>query len=128
VPKYRHKVLYGKERSRVGAILRELCRYKGIEIVEAHAMPDHIHICISVPPKYSIAMIIGYLKGKSVIRIHREILGVKKNFTGKSFWTRGYYVSTVGMDEKTVREYIRNQEKLDQGEEGQLYLEGVDIK
>jgi putative transposase len=127
VPKYRHKVLYGKVRTKVGAILRELCTYKGIEIVEAHAMPDHIHMCISVPPKYSIAMVIGYLKGKSAIRINREILEVRKNFTGKSFWTRGYYVSTVGLDENIVREYIRNQERLDSGEEGQLHLKGTDI-
>ena len=113
VPKYRQKVLYGKMKKRVGEILRELCRYKGIELLEGHAMPDHIHMCISVPPKYSIAMVIGYLKGKSAIRIHREILGVKRNFTNKNFWTRGYCVSTVGLNEHDVREYIKNQEKLD---------------
>ncbi|GHV85128.1 IS200/IS605 family transposase ISDha13 [Spirochaetia bacterium] len=128
VPKYRHKVLYGKVKKKVGEILRELCRYKGIELLEGHAMPDHIHMCISVPPKYSIAMTIGYLKGKSAIRIHREILGVKRGFTNKNFWTRGYCVSTVGLNEQQIRKYIQNQEKLDSGEEGQLYLEGVEIK
>jgi putative transposase len=128
VPKYRHKVLYGKVKKKVGEILRELCRYKGIELLEGHAMLDHIHMCISVPPKYSIAMTIGYLKGKSAIRIHREILGVKRGFTNKNFWTRGYCVSTVGLNEQQIREYIQNQEKLDSGEEGQLYLEGVEIK
>ena len=76
-------------RKRIGEILQELCRYRGIQILEGHAMVDHIHLCISVPPKYSIAMVIGYLKGKSAIRIHKEILGVKKGFTNKNFWTRG---------------------------------------
>ena len=121
VPKYRKKVLYGKLRQRVGAILRELCEYKGIDILEAHAMPDHIHMCISVPPKFSIAMTVGYLKGKSAIRINKELSGREpKGFTNKSFWTRGYCVSTVGLDEKLVREYILNQEKLDTGEQGYL--------
>jgi putative transposase len=121
VPKYRKKVLYGRLRKRIGEILRELCRYKGIEILEAHAMTDHIHMCISVPPKYSIAMTIGYLKGKSAIRIHKEFSGREpKGFTNKNFWTRGYCVSTVGLDEQQVREYIQNQEKLDSGEQGTL--------
>ena len=128
VPKYRHKVLYGKVKKRVGEILRALCRYKGLELLEGHAMPDHIHMCISVPPKYSIAMTIGYLKGKSAIQIHREILGVKRNFTNKNFWTRGYCVSTIGLNEEQIREYIKNQEKLDSGEQGQLNFEGVGIE
>ncbi|GMO43417.1 MAG: IS200/IS605-like element ISAzo20 family transposase [Treponemataceae bacterium] len=90
VPKYRKKVLYGRVRKQIGAILRELCRYKGIEILEARAMPDHIHMCISVPPKFSIAMAIGYLKGKSAIRIHKEPAGRElKGFTNKNFWARG---------------------------------------
>ena len=76
-------------------------------------MPDHIHMVLSIPPKYSVAMVIGYLKGKSAIQIHREMLGVKKGFTGKSFWSRGYCVSTVGLDEKTVREYVKNQHEYD---------------
>jgi putative transposase len=118
VPKYRKKVFYGRTRKRIGAILRELCRYKGIEILEAHAMPDHIHMCISVPPKYSIAMTIGYLKGKSAIRIHKEM--TKGGFTNKNFWARGYCVSTVGLDEAKIRAYIQNQEKLEMGEQGTL--------
>jgi putative transposase len=105
VPK---KVLYGK---------RELCWYKDIEMLEGHAMPDHTHICISVPPKYRVAMVIGYLKGKSAIRIHWEILGVTKGFTNKNFWIRGYCVSTVGLNEGQIREYIKNQEYLDTGKE-----------
>jgi putative transposase len=91
-------------------------------------MPDHIHMCISVPPKFSVAMVIGYLKGKSAIRIHREVLGVKRNFTNKNFWTRGYCVSTVGLNEGQIRAYIRNQEKLDSREQGQLNLDGADIE
>ena len=76
-------------------------------------MLDHIHIVLSIPPKYSVAMVVGYLKGKSAIQIHRKMLGVKKGFTGKHFWSRGYCVSTVGLDEKTVREQVKNQEELD---------------
>jgi putative transposase len=127
VPKYRIKILYGKVRKRVGQILRELCRYKDIEMIEGHAMPDHIHMCISVPPKYSIAMTIGYLKGKSSIRIHREVLKVAKGFTNKSFWTRGYCVSTVGLNEEQIRAYIRNQEDLDKGQQGLLNLDGPEL-
>jgi putative transposase len=124
VPKYRMKILYGRVKRRIGQILRELCRYKDIELLEGHAMPDHIHMCISVPPKYSIAMTVGYLKGKSAIRIHREILKVTKGFTNKGFWTRGYCVSTVGLNEQQVRDYIKNQEDLDRGQQGLLNLDG----
>ena len=111
VPKYRRKVLYGKVRQRAGEIIRELCRQRGLEIIEGHAMPDHIHTCISIPPKYSVANAIGFLKGKSAIRLHREFgsLGM-----GKHFWIRGYNVSTVGLNEEEIRQYIRDQEKLDQ--------------
>lgn len=114
IPKYRHKVFYGRARSRIGPILRELCRQKGVELVEGKAVTDHIHLCLSVPPKYSIAMVIGFLKGKSAIRIHREILGHDRNFTGMHFWARGYCVSTVGLNEEEVRRYIREQEEHDQ--------------
>jgi putative transposase len=126
VPKYRKKVLYGNVRRKVGEILRELCRQKEVEVLEGHAMPDHIHLCLSVPPKYSIAMIVGYLKGKSAIRIYREIVQGKR-ITNRNFWTRGYYVSTVGLDEKTVREYIKNQEDLDNGKQGTLNLDGTEF-
>jgi putative transposase len=121
------KILYGKVKRHIGQILRELCRYKGIELLEGHAMPDHIHMCLSVPPKYSIAMTIGYLKGKSAMRIHREILKVTKGFTNKHFWTRGYCVSTVGLNEQQIREYIKNQEELDKGQQGLLNLDGPEI-
>jgi putative transposase len=116
VPKYRKKVLYGRTRKQIGQILRQLCRQKGVEIMEGHAMPDHIHLVLRIPPKFSVALVVGYLKGKSAIQIHREALGVKRGFTGKHLWARGYCVSTVGLDEATVRAYVRNQEELDKQE------------
>ena len=119
MPKYRKKKLYGKFRNRVGGILRDLCRQRGVELLEGHLMPDHIHMCLSVPPKYSIAFVIGFLKGKSAVLIHRTILG-KRRVSGLHFWARGYCVSTVGLDEETIRNYIREQEK---DEDEQLELE-----
>ncbi len=116
VPKYRKKVLSGRTRRQLGHILRQLCRQKGVEILEGHAMPDQIHLVVRIPPKVSVALVVGYLKGKSAIQSHREVLGVKKGFTGKHFWSRGYCVSTVGLDEATVRAYVRNQEELDRQE------------
>lgn len=112
VPKYRKKTLYGRFRHQVGDVLRDLCRQRGVELLEGHLMPDHIHMCLKVPPKFSIAFVIGFLKGKSAVRIHRSILKTKK-VTGLHFWARGYCVSTVGLDEETVRKYIREQEKLE---------------
>ena len=115
LPKYRKKVLYGKIRQGVGKILLDLCRQKGVELLEGHLLPDHIHMCLSVPPKFSIAFLVGFLKGKSAIRIHREILKYKR-MSGKHFWARGYFVSTVGLDEEDIRKYIREQEEDDQQE------------
>ena len=115
IPKYRRKVLYGKLRRHVGAILRELCRQKGVELLEGHLMADHVHMCLSVPPKYSIAHTIGFLKGKSAVRIHRELLR-EKRMSGLHFWATGYCVSTVGLDEQRIRQYIREQEKLESGQ------------
>jgi len=116
VLKYRKRVLYGRTRRQIRPILRQLCRQKGVEILEGQAMPDHILLVLRIPPKFSVALVVGYLKGKSAIQIHREALGVKKGFTGKHFWSRGYCVSTVGLDEATVRAYVRNQEELDRQE------------
>lgn len=115
IPKYRKKVFYGQMRSAIGRILRELCRQRGIELVEGHAMPDHIHLCLSIPPKYSVANTIGFLKGKSAVRIHRELLK-ERRMTGLHFWAAGYCVSTVGLDETAIRKYIRDQERLDSGQ------------
>ena len=112
LPKYRRKTLYGSLRREVGEILRDLCRQRSMELEEGKAMPDHIHMLLSVPPKYSIAMAIGYLKGKSAIRIHRQLLKTKGTLFGRSFWARGYFVTTVGIDELQIRQYIKEQEKL----------------
>ena len=117
IPKYRKRKLYGEVRKHVGEVIRDLCRQRGIEMVEEHLMPDHIHMCLSIPPKYSVAFAIGLIKGKSAVRIHRQVLG-NKRVTGLHFWSRGYCVSTVGLDEETIRKYIREQEALEkrQGE------------
>ncbi len=112
VPKYRRRMLYGKLRGKIGEILRELCRQKGVMLLEGHCMPDHIHMCLSVPPKHSIAFVIGFLKGKSAIRIHRDLLREGRTY-GMHFWAVGYCVSTVGLDEVRVRQYIKDQEKLE---------------
>ena len=111
VPKYRKKAMYGRLRGKIGKILRELCRQKEIELVEGKAMADRVHMLLSVPPRYSIAMTIGYLKGKSAIRVHRDLSRVKGTLFGRSFWARGYCVSTVGLDESTIRQYIQDQEQ-----------------
>ena len=111
VPKYRRRKLYGKVRTAMGEILRELSRQRDVEILEGHLMPDHVHMCLRVPPKYSFAYVIGFLKGKSAVMIHRKM--GNKRMTGLHFWSRGYCVSTVGLDEATIRKYIRDQEKLE---------------
>ena len=120
IPKYRRKVFYGQLRKQIGVILRELCRQKGVDLLEGHSMPDHIHMCVSIPPKYSVAHTIGFLKGKSAVRIHRELLR-ERRMSGLHFWATGYCVSTVGMDEGRIRQYIREQEKLETGQ-GELDL------
>ncbi len=120
VPKYRKKVIYGKLKHQVGPILRCLCQQRGVELLEGHAMADHIHMCLSVPPKFSIAQMIGFLKGKSAVRIHRQLLR-ERRMTGLSFWATGYCVSTVGLDEETIRRYIQEQEQLESGQ-GELDL------
>ena len=117
VPKYRRKTMFGQVRKRIGKLLKQLCLQKGVELIEGHVMPDHVHMVLSIPPKYSVAMVLGYLKGKSAIQIHREALNVKQGFTGKHFWSRGYCVSTVGLDENMIRAYVRNQEEQDRQED-----------
>ena len=117
VPKYRRRSIYGSLRRNIGGVMRELCRRHEVELVEGHAMLDHIHLCLSIPPKYSVANTVGFLKGKSAIRIHREYLGRQRQYTGLHFWARGYCVSTVGLDEEMVRAYIRNQEAEEKRQE-----------
>jgi putative transposase len=116
VAKYRKKVLYGRWRRKVGEILRELCRQRGVELIEGGTRPDHVHMCLSIPPKFSVAFVVGFLKGKSAVRIHR-MMG-ERRLTGLHFWSRGYCVSTTGLDDSIVREYIRRQEQeeIEQGE------------
>jgi len=112
-PKYRRRVIYGKIKADIGKILRQLCEYKGVEIIEAEACKDHIHMLVSIPPKYSVSQIMGYLKGKSSIMIFERHANLKYKYGNRKFWCTGYYVSTVGLNESTVRKYIRDQEKED---------------
>lgn len=121
IPKYRKKVIYGKLRRGIGRILRDLCDQRGIELVEGHSMVDHVHMCLGIPPKYSVANAVGFLKGKSAVRIHRELMN-EKRVTGLNFWATGYCVSTVGYDEGAVRKYIREQEEQDR-QQGELGFE-----
>ncbi len=113
IPKYRRKSLYEQLRKHLGQVFRELARQKESMIEEGHLMPDHVHMLISIPPKYGVSQVVGYIKGKSAIHIARTFLGRRKNFTGQSFWARGYFVSTVGRDEQMIREYSKKQETED---------------
>ena len=114
IPKRRKKVIFGSLRRHLGEIFRELAKHKESEVVEGHLMPDHVHMCLSVPSKYSVSHVVGYIKGKSAIAIARRFGGRIRNFTGEVFWARGYFVTTVGLDEEMVRVYIRNQEQEDE--------------
>ena len=114
VPKYRRKALYGHLRRHLGEVLHGLARQKESQIVEGHLCVDHVHVFISIPPKYSVSQVIGYIKGKSAVHLARTYMGQRKNFSGMHFWARGYFVSTVGADEETVRVYIQQQEKENQ--------------
>ena len=113
IPKYRKKVLYGKLRDRLGVVFRQLAHRKECEIEEGHLQADHVHMMISIPPKYAVSQVIGYIKGKSAIHIARRYSERKRNFVGQHFWARGYFVSTVGRDEEVIREYIRHREQED---------------
>ena len=108
-PKYRRQVIYGKIKADVGKILRQLCDQKGIEIIEAELCPDHVHMLLAIPPKYSVAQIMGYLKGKSSLMIFDRHANMKYKYGNRHFWCRGYYVDTVGRNKKAIEEYIRNQ-------------------
>ena len=116
IPKYRRKAIYGSLRQKIGRILRELCEQLGVELLEGHALADHVHLCVSIPPKYSVANTVGFLKGKSAVKIHRELLG-ERRMTGLHFWARGYCVSTLGYDDEAVRRYVREQEAQDSGQD-----------
>jgi putative transposase len=113
IPKCRRKVVYGQLRKELGTVFRALAQEKESEIIEGHLMPDHVHMLLSVPPKYAVAQVVGYIKGKSAIHIARVYAGRRRNFVGQHLWARGYWVSTVGRDEASVRRYIQEQEKED---------------
>ena len=107
-PKYRRQIIYGKIKVEIGKILRVLCERKGVEIIEAEACPDHIHMLVSIPPKYSVSEFMGYLKGKSSLMIFDKFANMKYRYGNRQFWCRGYYVDTVGKNRKAIEEYIRN--------------------
>ena len=125
-PKYRRQIIYGKIKMDIGQMLRKLCEYKGIEIIEAEACKDHIHMLVSIPPKYSIAQIMGYLKGKSSLMIFEKYANLKYKYGNRHFWCRGYYVSTVGRNKKTIQEYIQNQLQEDYSDDQMSIKEYVD--
>ena len=113
IPKYRRKEIYGKLRSDIGQIIRQLCSYKGVKIIEAHAMPDHIHMLVRIPPKIAVSNFMGYLKGKSSLMIFERHANLKYKYGNRNFWAKGFFVSTVGLDTNKIQEYIRDQEKED---------------
>ena len=113
IPKCRKKKLYGPLRKELGAVFHELARQKECRVIEGHLLGDHVPMLISIPPKYAVSQVIGFIKGKSAIHVARTFGGRKKNFTGQHFWARGYYVSTTGKDDEEVRRYIQEQEKED---------------
>ncbi len=117
IPKKRQKVIFGAIRRHLGEVFHDLARQKGVIIEEGHLMPDHVHMCLSIPPKLCVSNVVGFIKGKSAISIARQFKRRQRNLNGKAFWARGYFVSTVGLDENMVREYIRNQEKNDASRE-----------
>lgn len=113
-PKYRRKIVYAKYKESIVEIIRDLCQWKGVEIIEGTAMIDHIHLLVSIPPKYSVSSFMGYLKGKSALMIFDRHANLKYKYGNRHFWSRGYYVSTVGLNEATIAKFVREQEKHDQ--------------
>ena len=112
-PKYRRKIIYNKYREDLAEILKTLCKYKGVEIIEGHMMPDHVHMLVAIPPRISVSSFMGYLKGKSALMMFEKHANLKYKYGNRHFWSEGYYVSTVGLNEETIRKYIRDQEKDD---------------
>ena len=125
-PKYRRQIIYGKIKSDIGTMLRKLCEYKGIGIIEAEACKDHIHMLVSIPPKYSVSQIMGYLKGKSSLMIFEKYANLKYKYGNRHFWCRGYYVDTVGRNKKAIEQYIRNQLQQDYEDDQLSIKEFVD--
>ena len=125
-PKYRRQVIYGKIKQDIGQMLRKLCEYKGVEIIEAEACKDHIHMLVSIPPKYSVSQIMGYLKGKSSLMIYEKYANMKYKYGNRHFWCRGYYVSTVGRNRRAIEQYIRNQLQEDIASDQMSITEYID--
>ena len=125
-PKYRRKAIYGDIRKDIGVILRKLCEQKGVEIIEAELCPDHVHMLVSIPPSLSVAQFVGYLKGKSALMIFDRHANLKYKYGNRHFWCRGYYVDTVGKNEKKIAEYIKNQLQEDVAEDQLSLKEFVD--
>ena len=125
-PKYRRQIIYGKIKQDIGQMIRRLCEYKGVEIIEAEACKDHIHMLVSIPPKYSVSQFMGYLKGKSSLMIFEKYANLKYKYGNRHFWCRGYYVSTVGKNKKAIAQYIRNQLQEDYAEDQMSIKEYVD--
>ena len=125
IPKYRRKAIYGKLRRDIGVYLRRLCEYKDVDIVEAHACTDHIHMLVKIPPKLSVSQFMGYLKGKSSLMIYEKWGNMRYKYRNREFWCRGYYVDTVGKNTKKIKEYIANQLKEDRLS-GQITIEDFD--
>jgi putative transposase len=113
IPKYRKKLLFGSLRKYLGDVFRELALQKESKVLEGHLMGDHVHMLVSIPPKYAVSQVVGYIKGKSAIHIARTYAGYRHNFIGQNFWARGYFVSTVGRDEDAIRNYTKRQEEAD---------------
>lgn len=125
-PKSRRQIIYGKIKADIGQILRKLCEHKEIEIIEANACPDHIHMPVSIPPKYSVSQIMGYLKGKSSLMIFDRHANLKYKYGNRQFWCKGYYVDTVGRNKKAIAEYIRNQLQEDIASDQMTLKEYID--
>ena len=125
-PKYRRRIIYGKIKADIGQMIRKLCEYKGVEIIEAEACKDHIHMLVSLPPKYSVSQFMGYLKGKSSLMIFEKYANLKYKYGNRHFWCRGYYVSTVGKNRKAIEQYIRNQLQEDYADDQMSIKEYVD--
>ena len=125
-PKYRRQIIYGKIKQDIGQMIRKLCEYKGVEIIEAEACKDHIHMLVAIPPKYSVSQFMGYLKGKSSLMIFEKYANLQYNYGNRHFWCRGYYVSTEGKNKKAIAEYIRNQLQEDYADDQMSIKEYVD--
>ena len=125
-PKYRRKVFFGEKRREIGAILRQLCEWKGVKIIEAEVCPDHVHMLVAIPPKYAVSSFVGFLKGKSSLLIYQKWANMKYKYRNREFWCRGYYVDTVGKNTAKIAEYIANQLKEDKETEQMTITELID--